>query len=91
MTKEQIKIEAKEFCTKFEITSGWTQEQHVGFVKRELCDSLGIERKEDMDEMLTILALTCNPSAFRQTLETAEILAKSDKGVKASVLANKYA
>lgn len=91
MTKDQIKAEAKAFTTKFNIVSGWTQEQHVGFVFNTLVDSLGIEAKEDKDELLSTLSLTCNPSAFRQTLESAEILAKTDKVAKVANLANKYA
>lgn len=53
-------------------------------------DMLGIESKEDKEELLTILGQTVNPSAFRQMLESADILAKTEKGAKASILANKY-
>lgn len=91
MTKETIKVSAREFCSKHSITSGWSQEQHVGFQFNLVVDMLGIESKEDKEELLSILGLTVNPSAFRQTLESADILAKTDKGAKASILANKYA
>lgn len=90
MTKDLIKASAKEFITKFDIKAGWTQEQHVGFVFNTIVESLGVESKEDKDELLSTLSLTCNPSAFRQTLESAGLLAKSEKGERASVLANKY-
>lgn len=91
MTKEQIKVSAGAFCKKFSITSGWSQEQHVGFVFGVIMEEVGIEGKEERDALLQILSLTCNPSAFRQTLESAEILEKSAKGERSSVLANKYA
>lgn len=90
MTKETIKVSAKEFCTKHNIVAGWSQEQHVGFQFGLIVDMLGIESKEDKKELLTILGQTVNPSAFRQMLESADILAKTEKGAKASILANKY-
>lgn len=91
MTNDIIKAEAKEFITKFDIKAGWSQEQHVGFTFGLIVNSLGIEGKEDKDELLSVLTLTCNPSAFRQKLESAGLLAKSEKGERASALANKYA
>lgn len=92
MTNESIKTEAKEFCTKHSIVAGWSQEQHVGFQFNTIKDALKVELEEaDLKELLTILGLTCNPSAFRQKLESAEILAPTEKGAKSSSLANKYA
>lgn len=91
MTKDQIKLNAKEFVNKFDIKAGWSQEQHVGFQFNLIVDMLGIESKEDKDELLSILGQTVNPSAFRQTLESAEILEKAEKSQRSSILANKYA
>lgn len=91
MTNDIIKLEAKKFCEKFDIKSGWSQEQHVGFVFNTIVDSISIEGKEEKEELLSILALTCNPSAFRQKLESSGLLLKTDKAERASILANKYA
>lgn len=90
MTKDQIKLEAGKFCKEFDIVAGWTQEQHVGFVHRLIVAEVGIEGAEEKEALLTILGNTCNPSAFRQVLENADILTKSEKGAKAAILANKY-
>ena len=83
--------EAKAFAQKHDITSGWTQEQHVGLVFNTITDALGIESKEDKAELLGILNQTVNPSAFRQKLESKGILSKVDSASAASKLANKYA
>jgi hypothetical protein len=90
MDNKVITASAKEFVEKFDIKRGWSQEQHVGFVFNLIVDMLGVETKEDKDELLSILALTCNPSAFRQKLESNGILEKSERGERSNVLANKY-
>lgn len=91
MDNNQVKVNAKEFCLKHDIKAGWSQEQHVGLQFNLIVDMLGIESAEDKKELLSILGLTCNPSAFRQKLESDGILTASVKGQRASILANKYA
>lgn len=91
MDNNQIKVSAKEFCLKHDIKAGWSQEQHVGFQFNLIVDVLGVELPEDKKELLSILGLTCNPSAFRQKLESDGTLTASVKGQRAAILANKYA
>lgn len=94
MTKDNLMVEMRDFCKKFEITKGWTQEQHASFVQRTLVAVLGIERKEDKQEIYDIVKYAVNPSSLRQdaekpTLVGGAILAPS--GGKSGEIASRYA
>lgn len=78
MTRSEIIANAKEYCAEKKITAGWPQDAHVKFVARMIIGNLGIERAEDKIELLSILGLTCNPSAFRQVLESEKVLVKGE-------------
>lgn len=79
---------AREFCTKNEVKSGWTQEQHVALEATLIIETLGVESKDDKVALLDILSAMVNPSAFRQSLEKQGILTKGEDRVKA--IANRY-
>ena len=79
--------EAKAFVEKHGIKQGWTQKQHIGLMASTIRDALGLERSEDIQELVSILSQGVNPSAFRQKLEDKGILAKvakENKGIDIS-------
>lgn len=86
--KIDMVAEAKAFCEEKNITAGWMQQQHIGLQARTIRDALGVESKEDIDTLVSILSQTVNPSAFRQGLERAGVLMKS--GGKAAINVDQY-
>lgn len=88
MNKSIILVAAKAFATKHSITEGWKQRQHVGFVANLIKNECGITGAEEVQALLEILALTVNPSQFRQLLEKEGVLKPSSS--QAQVLANEY-
>jgi hypothetical protein len=104
MTKDAMLEYLKEFCSKQNVTSGFTQENQVGFQLSLITNQLGVEigelmktgqvatgnfTKADFVELASILELTCNGSALRQSGEKAGFL-KTTKTKSAAGLEEKY-
>jgi hypothetical protein len=85
---------AKDFCKDNGITAGLKHEEITAMAVGALCDAVFTEASDDdKQKAYAVLYPLMNTSAFRQKLESAGILKKSEvksRGADPSVLANKW-